>query len=108
LFTFHVNPYYLRLNFSHRLTEDEESSAKYDPTSGHLTITLSKEVEGEEFEDLDLLAKLLAPRSPINVRSGPSIEVLDTKKAFQEDADRVTEALSLDQREIIEGWLLSF
>lgn len=57
----HVNPYFLRLAFSHRLVEDDESRAQYDPSSGYLTIVLTKEVPGEHFKDLDLLAQLLAP-----------------------------------------------
>ncbi|KAF5365617.1 hypothetical protein D9758_003180 [Tetrapyrgos nigripes] len=62
LFSLHINPYFLRLNFSHPVIEDDASSAKYDPGSGYLTVTLTKQVKGEEFKDLDLLAKLLAPR----------------------------------------------
>jgi hypothetical protein len=59
--TLHVNPYFLRLTFSHRLVEDDESSAQYDPSSGYLTIILTKEVPAEHFKDLDLLAQLLTP-----------------------------------------------
>lgn len=59
--TLHVKPYFLRLTFSHRLVEDDESSARYDPSSGYLTIVLTKEVPGEHFKDLDLLARLLTP-----------------------------------------------
>ena len=63
LFTVHINPYFLRLNFPHSVVEDDETSARYDPSSGYLAVTLTKETKGQVFEDLDLLAKLLAPRT---------------------------------------------
>lgn len=59
--TLHVNPYFLRLTFSNRLIEDDDSSAQYDASHGYLNVVLAKEVPGEVFEDLDLLARLLAP-----------------------------------------------
>lgn len=66
----HVNPYFLRLSFCSEIVEDDHSSAVYDPSSGHLTITVTKHVKGEDFKDLDLLPKLLAtepslPRTPL-------------------------------------------
>ncbi|RDB24070.1 Protein shq1 [Hypsizygus marmoreus] len=104
LVTVHINPYFLRLNFSKSLIEDDASSAKYDPSSGYLTITLTKENKGEEFDDLDLLAKLLAPRPSV---PQPSIEVISNEPAASEDDDLAarTEALSLDRerREILQA-----
>lgn len=94
----HINPYFLRLNFSGRLLEDDESSAKYDPGSGYLTVTLTKEIVGYEFKDLDLLAKLLAPR-PTDPLPHPIIEVVGA----DEDLAQRTEALSLDRQEILQG-----
>ncbi|KAF8626286.1 hypothetical protein AX15_004957 [Amanita polypyramis BW_CC] len=91
LFTLHINPYFLRLNFSHNVVDDEVSSAQYDPSSGYLTVTLTKEVKGQEFKDLDLLAKLLAPRPPVK---RPTIEVLSSDSSG---------SLSSEQREILEG-----
>ncbi|TFK64078.1 SHQ1-domain-containing protein [Pluteus cervinus] len=74
LFTLHINPYFLRLDFSHPIVEDDASSARYDPSSGYLTVTLTKETTGQDFQDLDLLAKLLAPRE--NQMGSPLIEVV--------------------------------
>src|SRR5271169_2138045 len=99
MLTVHVNPYFLRLNFSKPLVEDDNSSANYDPTSGYLTITLTKENKGEVFEDLDLLAKLLAPRPRIHEPS-PSIEVLHSES---DDLVSKTESLSLHHSEILAG-----
>jgi protein SHQ1 len=89
-----VNPYYLRLNFPHNLLEDDASSAQYDGSSGYLTVTLTKEVKGLEFEDLDLLAKLLAPRQTKN-QTTPSIEVLasTTAEGDADEADDLSEQL---------------
>ncbi|KAG6844729.1 hypothetical protein H0H87_004349 [Tephrocybe sp. NHM501043] len=100
LVSVHINPYFLRLNFSYPLLEDDESSAQYDPSSGYLTITLTKENPSQVFDDLDLLAKLLAPRP---TAPKPVVEVLsetvnDPKHVNDED-DLVqkTESLSLER-----------
>ncbi|KAF9476317.1 SHQ1-domain-containing protein [Pholiota conissans] len=102
LVTVHVNPYFLRLNFSKPLLDDEESSANYDPSSATLTITLTKENKGEVFEDLDLLAKLLAPRKT-PVISSPSIEVISTQGTAEEDLVAQAEALSIKDDELAEA-----
>lgn len=106
LFTIHINPYFLRLNFSHALLEDDESSAKYDPASGYLTVTLTKAVKGQPFDDLDLLAKLLAPRP--SKPQGPLIEVLDSQEESPTEDEELANAaerlsLSQEQQEILEG-----
>lgn len=98
MFTVHVNPYFLRLNFSKALVEDDDSSANYDPTSGYLTVTLTKQTKGEVFEDLDLLAKLLAPRPSVHEPS-PSIEMLHPES---DDLISKTQSLSLND-EILEA-----
>jgi protein SHQ1 len=97
-----VNPYFLRINFSKPVLEDEESSASYDPSSGNLTVTLTKENKGQVFGDLDLLAKLLAPRRSTQ-DSYPSIEVLSVENRPEDDLVSKTEALSLERNEIAEG-----
>lgn len=105
----HVNPYFLRLHFSGSVLEDEASSAAYDPGTGYLTVTLTKSIKGEEFRDLDLLAKLLAP--PQSHNDGPSgqptIEVLSSDSAVTDESELVdrTESLTLEQKEILEGRL---
>ncbi|KAF8892576.1 SHQ1 protein-domain-containing protein [Infundibulicybe gibba] len=103
LFTVHVNPYFLRLNFSNALVEDDSSSAKYDPSSGYLTVTLTKEVHGQIFEDLDLLAKLLAPRPKA---APPVIEVMESTTEPITDLDELvnkTSTLSLEQETILQA-----
>ncbi|KAI0303359.1 SHQ1 protein-domain-containing protein [Multifurca ochricompacta] len=53
LLSLHVAPYFLRLNFPASLVEDDQSSAVYDPASGYLTLTLTKQNPRENFPDLD-------------------------------------------------------
>ncbi|KAF5358354.1 hypothetical protein D9756_001892 [Leucocoprinus leucothites] len=99
LVSLHINPYFLRLNFSHALLEDDASAAKYDPGSGYLTITLTKEIKGQEFKDLDLLTKLLAPRK---TSTEPTIEVVSSQDNDEEDElSSGIGNLSLEQNEIL-------
>ncbi|KAG6821100.1 hypothetical protein H0H93_007259 [Arthromyces matolae] len=101
LVSVHINPYFLRLNFDYQVLEDDASSAKYDPSSGYLTVTLTKLNPGQVFDDLDLLAKLLAPR-PVSAQ--PVIEVIsehpdetnDEEKELEELLSK-TKSLSLEQ-----------
>jgi protein SHQ1 len=105
LLTVHINPYFLRLNFPHSVLDDDQSSAIYDPSSGYLTVTLTKETKGQEFPDLDLLAKLLAPRH-VEVPKQPTIEVIGSETSPQSELEELvdlTDAISLEQREILEA-----
>ncbi|KAH9946275.1 SHQ1-domain-containing protein [Epithele typhae] len=103
LFSVHINPYFLRLNFPHPLIEDDASAAAYDPSSGYLTVTLTKQTSGLEFKDLDLLAKLLAPRPPREAVTQPLIEVLRSSDNSLLDEDEElaarTQELSLSQEQ---------
>lgn len=104
LLTVHINPYFLRINFPHSVLDDDQSSATYDPSSGYLTVTLTKETKGQEFPDLDLLAKLLAPRH-VEVPKQPAIEVIGSETSPQSELEELvdlTDAISLEQREILE------
>jgi hypothetical protein len=105
--TVYINPYFLRLNFPHPVLEDDGSSAEYNASSGYLNVTLSKESYGQDFKDLDLLAKLLAPRPTVDAAPRPTIEVIGPDNVPQDDevADltRLTEGLSLQHEELNEG-----
>lgn len=103
----HINPYFLRLNFPGRVQEDDTSSAQYDPGTGFLIVTLTKETVGEDFKDLDILAKLLAPKraEPAN---RPVIEVVASSESadddpVEEELVKATEQLALEERELAEG-----
>ena len=105
LFSVHINPYFLRLTLPGRVLEDDNSSAQYEPSSGVLTVTLTKETPGEDFKDLDILATLLAPRRPEPAH--PLIEVVgsdhSTQQNDEEELVNATAKLDLDEREIVEG-----
>lgn len=70
VFIFSLSPYYLRLRFSHALLNDEDerviddeslkSTLNYNASDCTVEISIAKETPGQEFEDLDLLTKLLA------------------------------------------------
>jgi protein SHQ1 len=102
----HINPYFLRLTFPGRVQEDDESAAQYDPGSGYLTVSLTKETPGEDFKDLDILAKLLAPKRV--EQTHPSIEVVGssedaTDQDVEDELVASAEKLSLADRELLEG-----
>ncbi|KAL5490438.1 hypothetical protein ACEPAI_5271 [Sanghuangporus weigelae] len=108
LFSLHISPYFLRLNFPSSVVEDDASSAVYDPVSGYLTVTLTKVMPCLEFKDLDVLAKLLAPPKRDEPLSKPSIEVISSQDAelleqpSGDDANTL-EDLTPDQREVLEA-----
>ncbi|KAF8334055.1 uncharacterized protein EI90DRAFT_3145046 [Cantharellus anzutake] len=60
-FSLYVHPYFLRLTFPQALIEDDDSYARYDPSSAFLNVKLTKEDKGVYFPDLDLLSRLLVP-----------------------------------------------
>lgn len=100
LFSVHIHPYFLRLNFPLAVIEDDDSAAAYDPSSGTLSVRLTKETRGAHFPDLDLLAKLLAPRSAAVLSEEgraqkPLIEVLDTVTP-DSLAEQIDNTLQLD------------
>ena len=69
-------------------------------------MTLTKENPGEEFKDLDILAKLLAPKRPEPAQ--PVIEVLGSDNPAETDQDeeelvKATEKLDIGHRELLEG-----
>ena len=76
----------MRLNFPGSVQENEDSSATYNPSSGTLSVKLSKSNKGQVFPDLDLLSKLLAPVPARN--KSASIEVLGVDEHLgSDDAD---------------------
>ena len=62
-----------------------------------MTVELTKEVPGEEFEDLDLLSKLLTPSSNARNERHPMIEVINSKDDGVALLTENTEKLSLEQ-----------
>lgn len=101
LLSVHVNPYFLRLNLSSPVIEDDGASASYDPGAGTLTVTVTKANRGEEFRDLDLLTKLLAPKPPTEP---PEIEVLTSYEDVEHDSPDTGDAASeLPKYDFVKG-----
>ncbi|KAF1334848.1 Shq1 like protein, partial [Globisporangium splendens] len=95
-FTFFCKPYLLKLQFPHEVVDDELAKAVYDPNKDHGTIVvhLPKKEPGQEFEDLDMLTKLLQPKEPpIDLKmaaakaNAPLIEVLNSCSTDANEAD---------------------
>lgn len=73
-FRFCSAPYFLRLVLPGRVVENGKETAKYEADTGTFTIEMPKERPGEAFAGLDLLTKLLAPRT--STGGAPGIEVM--------------------------------
>ncbi|KAL7410666.1 SHQ1 protein-domain-containing protein [Mrakia frigida] len=59
-FSLHIPPYFLRLSLPGPCIEDDSSSAKYDPPTGALVVSLTKLNKGDEFVGLDDMDRLLS------------------------------------------------
>ena len=106
LLSLHVAPYFLRLSFPATVVEDDQSSAVYDPASGYLTLTLTKLNRGENFPDLDLLGKLLAPPPLAAAQSTPrnaTIEVLDSQDTSGNTVTSDPDPGDTERKEILDG-----
>lgn len=64
-FVFSLQPYYLRLTFPGKLVEDERMESSYDLATSTIKCRVAKATPGQEFEDLDMLTKLLAKKTSI-------------------------------------------
>ena len=102
LLSLHVSPYFLRLSFPASVVEDDQSSAVYDPASGYLTLALTKLNRGENFPDLDLLSKLLAPPAQSTPHNA-TIEVLDSQDNSGHTVTNDSGATSTEREEILDG-----
>lgn len=83
MFLFSLPPYYLRLRFPGQLVDDEDrpAHAEFNSSAGTINVSIPKANVGEEFQDLDMVSKLLARGSqlenqPTNAGK-PLIEELD-------------------------------
>ncbi|XP_060926150.1 protein SHQ1 homolog [Limanda limanda] len=61
-FKFYAKPYFLRLTLPGRIVEDGREKAKFDIDKGLVTLRVPKETHGENFEGLQMLTSLLAPK----------------------------------------------
>lgn len=61
-FLFVSSPYFLRLRLPGRIVDNERSKGSYICDSGEFNLTFDKESPSEQFENLDMITSLLAPR----------------------------------------------
>ncbi|CAG8753587.1 7855_t:CDS:2, partial [Acaulospora morrowiae] len=71
-------------SYKFKFQDDERVKSSYDVSIGEIVIELPKETPGEEFPDLDLLTKLLAPRKS-KILEKPLIEVVGESKGENDD-----------------------
>ncbi|XP_053576862.1 protein SHQ1 homolog [Bombina bombina] len=68
-FKFYAKPYFLRLTLPGRIVEDGRQKANYNSDNGTFTIRVPKETPGQNFEGLNLLTSLLAPKGKRSTKS---------------------------------------
>ncbi|GFO25023.1 protein shq1 homolog [Plakobranchus ocellatus] len=97
-FYFHAQPYYLRLHLPGEVVDDEHSTSQsqYDANSGQLTVRLLKKSQGEWFEGLDMLTRLLTPKTRKAVLEG--VEVMTTSGHVDSKAEN--EVTCVDDEQI--------
>lgn len=83
-FKFYLKPYYLRLNFNQEITEDGTEHAQYDVEKGDIVIHIPKKNQGENFKDLNMINKLLAPKC---VATPPNIQILTEENVEKSSSD---------------------
>nr|XP_023649798.1 protein SHQ1 homolog [Paramormyrops kingsleyae] len=75
-FKFYAKPYFLRLTLPGRIVEDGREKASFDIDKGLFTLRVPKESPGENFEGLDMLTSLMAPKGSRSAK--PLVEEMDT------------------------------
>jgi len=102
---FYCKPYFLRLHLPGNIVEDDRSKSSYNADSGWLSLRLAKEKNGEHFENLHMLTKLLTPKRP---QPFPSVEVLssDQNQKKGETHEKEKETTSEDKETFEPDWFI--
>ncbi|XP_056380607.1 protein SHQ1 homolog isoform X2 [Hyla sarda] len=82
-FKFYAKPYFLRLTLPGRIIEDGRQKATYNAGDGIFTVQVPKETPGQQFEGLNLLTSLLAPKGAKTCK--PLIEEIGSSHETAED-----------------------
>lgn len=106
LFIFSLNPYYLRLRFPHPLADDERASATFNSKKSCVDVKLPKENPGQDFPDLDLVARLLVRKDESKVVAKPLIQELDISNSVEANFDNANPTTELVQEGEIHDWEL--
>ncbi|EEQ37962.1 hypothetical protein CLUG_02085 [Clavispora lusitaniae ATCC 42720] len=98
VFVFSLPPYYLRLRLPFSVVDDERSHAEFNSKTSSVDIRLPKEIRGQHFPDLDLVAKLLARKDETGPAAAakPLIEELDVTNDVSDTAQVAQEAEAHD------------
>uniref|UniRef100_A0A672HSW2 Protein SHQ1 homolog n=1 Tax=Salarias fasciatus TaxID=181472 RepID=A0A672HSW2_SALFA len=84
-FKFYAKPYFLRLTLPGRIVEDGREKAKFDIDKGLFTLHVPKETSGENFEGLQMLTSLLAPKGSRSAK--PLVEDLGGEEDEEEEEE---------------------
>lgn len=76
---FYSKPYFLRLNLSGEVIENGQEVVEFNTDNGEFLVKAPKLNKGENFENLDMITKLLAPVKRIN-HCKQFIEVIDENR----------------------------
>ncbi|CAK1541084.1 unnamed protein product [Leptosia nina] len=87
-FLFVSSPYFLRLCLPGKIVENEKSKGSYVCDSGDFNLIFDKETPGENFENLDMITSLLAPRDIPNINPN-LVEMLEEDGITIENEDSV-------------------
>lgn len=101
-FYFYSSPYYLRLHLPGKIREDQLSTSQYNVDTGELTVRVSKETKGDDFDGLDLLTKLLTPKKATNTYG--ELEVIDDEASKLQDNGPSDEGA--DENELEFDWFV--
>uniref|UniRef100_A0A8C5KY03 Protein SHQ1 homolog n=1 Tax=Jaculus jaculus TaxID=51337 RepID=A0A8C5KY03_JACJA len=84
-FRFYAKPYFLRLTLPGRIVENGSERGSYDVDKGIFTIRLPKETPGQNFEGLNMLTALLAPKKSRSAK--PLVEEIGTSEISEEGVE---------------------
>ncbi|XP_022518458.2 protein SHQ1 homolog [Astyanax mexicanus] len=84
-FKFYAKPYFLRLTLPGRIVQDGREKASFDIDKGLFTMRVPKETAGQDFEGLQMLTSLLAPKGCRSAK--PLVEDVGTSGRSEADED---------------------
>lgn len=84
-FKFYAKPYFLRLTLPGRIVQDGREKASFDIDKGLFTMRVPKETPGQDFEGLQMLTSLLAPKGCRSAK--PLVEDVGASGRSEADED---------------------
>ncbi|XP_072539317.1 protein SHQ1 homolog [Salminus brasiliensis] len=93
-FKFYAKPYFLRLSLPGRIVQDGRETASFDIDKGLFTMRVPKESAGQDFEGLQMLTSLLAPKGSRSAK--PLLEDVGASGGNEADQDDEDEEEDFD------------